>query len=102
MYLGNMAQVCLGNVLLLLGVGMGPGAARSWSLQLLGVLVLLSAAADGLWYRAARDSVSFSSALIQMTIDVTGRYGVSLFFACAAIISCQTCILLWWGAFFTG
>ena len=96
-----VAKVCLGNVLLLLGAGLGAGL-RSYSLQLLGVAVLFSAAADGLWYRAARDSLSFSSALIQMTIEVTGQYGVSLFFACATIISCQTCILLWWGAFFTG
>ena len=88
----TVAKICLGNLLLF---------TRS-TYSLFGIAILLSALVDSMWYKSARESLSFSSALIQMTIDVTRQYGISLFFACAAIISSQTCVLLWWGAFFTG
>jgi len=92
LYFSIIAKICLGNVLLL---------TRS-KYSLLGVAILVSAVLDSAWFRPARESLGYSSALVQMSIDVTRQYGVGFFFACAAIISCQTCVLLWWGAFFIG
>jgi len=85
-------KVCLGNILLIM---------RS-EYSFLGVLVILSAVVDSFWSRAARQSAGFSSALVQMAIDTTRLYGVLLGVTVGVIVAVQTCILLWWGAFFVG
>lgn len=85
-------KVCLGNILLIM---------RS-QYSFLGIIVLLSAIIDTFWNKSARDGVGFTSALLQMVMDTTSLYGVSFIVTCAAIVSVQTCILLWWGSFFIG
>jgi len=85
-------KVCLGNILLIM---------RS-EYSFLGVLVLISAVIDSFWNRSARESVSFSSALLGMASDSIKLYRSSLVVVCAVLIAAQTCILLWWGAFFVG
>jgi hypothetical protein len=62
--------------------------------------VLASALIDSLSYKKAREGISFTSALIQMVVDIFKSYGASLLLACLAIILAQTFLLLWWGAFF--
>jgi hypothetical protein len=85
-------KVCLGNILLIM---------RS-EYSFLGVVVLLSAVGDSFWSRAARQSSGFSSALVQMAIDTTKLYGISLVVTVSVIVATQTLCLLWWGAFFVG
>lgn len=85
-------KICVGNILLIM---------RS-QFSFLGVLVIASAIIDSFWYRSARDNVGFTSALVQMVTSTTQNYGVSFFLFCAFVVSAQTCILLWWGAFFIG
>ena len=83
-------QACLGNVLLIL----------KSRYSFLGIFVLVSAMIDSLSYKKAKDGISFTSALIQMVIDIFKGYGVSLVLACGGILIAQTFLLLWWGAFF--
>jgi len=90
MLLSITMQACLGNILLILQT----------RFSFLGVLVLLSALLDSLSYKKARDGICFTSALIQMAVEVLKKYGSSLVIACAVIIAVQTFVLLWWGAFF--
>jgi len=85
-------KVCLGNILLIM---------RS-QYSFLGVFVIFSAIVDSFWNKSAREGVNFTSALLQMVIDTTRLYGISFIVTCAAIISVQSCILLWWGSFFIG
>lgn len=90
--LAMVLKICLGLILLIM---------RS-QYSFLGVLFLISACIDSLWYTQARDNAGFTSALVQVVIDTTKLYGLSFFALCSTIIFFQTCILLWWGAFFIG
>jgi len=83
-------QACLGNVLLIL----------KSRYSFLGIIVLASALIDSFSYKKAKDGISFTSALIQMVVDIFRSYGSSLAIACGGIILAQTFLLLWWGAFF--
>ena len=85
-------KICVGNILLII---------RS-NYSLFGVLLLISALVDSFWYKHAKESIPFTVALLQMVVDCTSSYGSSFFFACFSILFFQTCILLWWGAFFVG
>jgi len=85
-------KICLGNILLIM---------RS-QYSFLGVFVIFSAVVDAFWNKSAREGVNFTSALLQMVVDTTRLYGISFIVTCAAIISVQSCLLLWWGSFFVG
>lgn len=85
-------KFCIGNMLMIL---------RS-QYSILGILVLISAIIDGINYKHVKEGINFSSALIQMVIDVTRLYGLAFFITCASIIFVQTLVLLWWGAYFIG
>ena len=83
-------QACLGNVLLLL----------QSRYSFLGIFILASALLDSCSYKKARENMSFTSALIQMVVEIFKAYGLSLAGLCVGVIVIQTCTLLWWGAFF--
>jgi len=85
-------QICLGNILLLM----------QSTYSLIGLLLLFSAFIDSFRYKEAKATINFSCALIQLSIDIGKMYGINLFIACASIVVLQTCLLLWWGAFFVG
>lgn len=85
-------QACLGNILLLIK------SRFSW----LGILFLLRALYDSFWYKVSRESISLTSALIQLVINVCRNYGTSLTIGCIVIVAVQTCTLLWWGVLFVG
>ena len=85
-------QVCLGNIVLL------TKSRFSW----IGVVILLMAFVDSRRMMEARANISFTSALLQLVIDVCEPYGISLCIACFAIVAAQTCALLWWGVLFVG
>ena len=85
-------QVCLGNIVLL------TKSRFSW----IGVVILLMALFDSRRMKQARENISFTSALLQLVIDVCEPYGISLCIACFAIVAAQTCALLWWGVLFVG
>jgi hypothetical protein len=85
-------QICLGNILLLVHS----------TFSFLGIFFLFSAMADSYRYVAALKTMNFTCALVQMSLDIGQVYGLSLFFACASIVIFQSCLLLWWGAFFVG
>jgi hypothetical protein len=82
-------QVCLANILFLFGA----------RLFLLGVLALVSAYWFATYYRRARDSLNFTSAVIQFVGDISHDYGSSLAVSCASVVFFQTGLLLGWGAF---
>lgn len=90
--LAMVLKICLGLILLIM----------KSEYSFLGVLFLVFACIDSSWYSQARDNAGFTSALVQVVIDTTKLYGLSFFVLCSTIIFFQTCILLWWGAFFIG
>ena len=85
-------QVCLGNIVLL------TKSRFSW----IGVVILLMAFVDSRRMKDARENISFTSALLQLVIDICEPYGISLCMACFAVVAAQTCALLWWGVLFVG
>lgn len=85
-------QTCLGNILLLIHS----------TYSIVGLFFLISAFVESYWWASAMKSMSFTSALVQMSIDICRLYGLALFLACSIVVVCQTCLLLWWGAFFVG
>lgn len=88
-------KILFGNILLIL-------RAKGSQYSFLGIILIISALIDTFWYKSAKDNVSFTSTLIQVVIDIAKIYGNSFFLLCVTIIFTQTCILLWWGAFFIG
>lgn len=85
-------KVCMGNILLII----------QSHFSFLGVFILLSALLDVQRLRPARTSLAFTSALMQLALDVDAVYGIGLAIACVGIVAAQTCVLLWWGSFYIG
>lgn len=85
-------KIAVGNILLIM---------RS-SYSIFGIIILISAVVDAFRVKSAKENLLVTSALIQMTLDSTKVYNLGFFITCSAIVFAQTCILLWWGAFFIG
>ncbi len=85
-------KILLGNTLLIM---------RSMY-SLIGIIVLVSAFWDSFRYKHAKSSLSFTATVMDMVSRVFVTYGTSLSVFCAIVVFAQTCVLLWWGAFFTG
>jgi hypothetical protein len=68
----------------------------------LGVFMIFFALWDLLLYPSTRKSLSFSSTLIQMIAQVSRQFGLWLGVSSIIVISAQTLVLLWWGAFCIG
>lgn len=64
--------------------------------------LILSLIWDFSRYSNALKSISFTITLIELIIELNKIYGLRLFFMTSLIIAGQTCLLLWWGAFFIG
>jgi Plasma-membrane choline transporter len=85
-------QVCLGNILLLINS----------RYSFIGAVVLLSALSDSLRLKHAQSNVGFTSALIQVVINIQRQYGITLLLAVVTIVIAQSALLLWWGVFTIG
>eukprot|EP01041_Mallomonas_annulata_P009731 gene9731-20241_t len=66
----------------------------------LGVYYLASSTIYLMSFKHAQDTLIFSSALIEMIIDIQKKFGSSLVICCFCITVVHTCLLLLWAAVF--
>ena len=90
--IGIFCQICFGNVLLLL----------QSRYSYLGVILLFISLLETFSYKAAKENLSFTAALLKTSEDILHTYGLSLYVACFFVIIAQTGVLLWWGVLFVG
>jgi hypothetical protein len=85
-------KVCIANILFIM---------KSYY-SLLGLILIVSVIWDYSRYSNAKSSIPFTMTLIELINELLPVYGMRLMIACGLILGAQTCILLWWGAFFIG
>jgi hypothetical protein len=85
-------KICIANILFIM---------KSYY-SLLGIILIVSVIWDYSRYSNAKNSIPFTMTLIELINDLLPVYGMRLLIACGLILGAQTCILLWWGAFFIG
>ena len=85
-------QICLGNIVLLLG--------DNW--WFLSCILLMGACIDFKWYKQAQENIIFTSTLIEITFEIFNKFGIYLYFVSIMIIAAHTFSLLWWGAILVG
>lgn len=85
-------KIIMGNILFIM---------RS-KFSFIGLLIICSALWDAFRYPSAKSNINFTSTLIEIIGNLTKAYGIRLAIGCAMIVALQSCILIWWGAFYIG
>jgi hypothetical protein len=85
-------ELCLGNILIL----------TNTRYSLIGLFFVGGALIDSFSFKAARDNLSFTIALLDMATEICKPYGLSLTITCWAILAAQTGLLMWWGVLLIG
>ena len=69
------------------------------SLWIVGLLLLFSALVCCVWWKHARDSLPFSSALLDMAVEVQKKY-LSVLALWLCVVFVHLVLAMWWGAVF--
>lgn len=80
-------EIAFGNILFLLNT----------DFSYIGILLLVSAAINVVWYRHSKDNIAFTSALVGAVLEINKSFHLHLLCVCLAILIVQTCFLFLWG-----
>ena len=65
-----------------------------------GVVVLISAISDSIFFKVTQENLKVSKTLLEMAIKILQKYGYSYSIAVLFTVFMQTCLVLWWGIVF--